>query len=259
MKKPKEQEDCWAPTWLLTGLLLIVIVMIIWGLYTCFNKPEFRITKQECWNETTDKHLRVYEDFITTTCPGEISSPTEVPCYDSKGNIIIGEKCLKDKGYKCYKSRLAIFNDSILVAVSEISGVTQFNWYSLKDFTPSPEYFAQFVVYPNEGVFTNGLPTYQVTEQKCEDKEVEEIVYDKSSGYNNCPGTEYNPLCDSIGKITKQHLTEPWLQENCECIEKSCDCGLGKRVCADKENKKACQKADLCLKYKCGDYQVEVK
>ena len=41
--------------WIMGFIFLVLFVMAIQN--TCFNEQEFKITKEECWNETQQEHL----------------------------------------------------------------------------------------------------------------------------------------------------------------------------------------------------------
>lgn len=76
----------------------LVIFLIIKGgiLFMVYNStPDYIITREVCHNETIINYYNFHGDYRQVQCPN-------IPCYDSKGNIIIGAQCIDSQNF-CWK------------------------------------------------------------------------------------------------------------------------------------------------------------
>lgn len=235
-------------------LIFLAMVIVILGLVVInrrFNEPHFKMEKNNCWNESKqigEKHI-AQERNCTYTLEKEWYN--EGKKYDIKGCYISSEW---ENRYDCDTNHCEFD-----VSTTYADG-TKANLYT---------FIIKKEDYSEEWIFVE--PIFKI-EQTCEPVEVDEIeIYDRLIYYNindYIPATLFANksytlftnnedywFYENYNKISKSDLTLDWLDENCECIERACDNSIkeidGKRVkCAD---------TNFCQKYKCGEYQVEIK
>lgn len=239
--------------------LLGVIIFLAWF---APHTPNFTITQEKCWNETASREINYPYDFTQVACPSYFTQPKNVSCYDSKGNLMVGETCLESPTPKeCYTSEY--LNDSILVG--EYSGdAFRYFLYNIPNYRMESPYFVShyLAVYGTKDSTAQALPSHQVTEQRCETKEVDEIIdsrncaeciplsQDSSHGYDCLASHRCRYFDEGFMPIKKSNLDERWLNENCECD--SASSGTLKPCYG-------CTTHLKCYKWKCGDYFVEEK
>lgn len=235
----------------------LVIFLIIKGgiLFMVYNStPDYIITREVCHNETIINYYNFHGDYRQVQCPN-------IPCYDSKGNIIIGAQCIDSQNF-CWK-----FKDS---------SVDNYTYKEIYE-----QAWGRYGEVDNHRIITrvedssyildNTFPKIikeNYTKQVCEQQEVEEIlILDYSyegtdtdcflAGSNleergvfvKCKGNNNNNRTISVYKnIPKSEITQEWLEENCEINFTDWDC----HKCG---GGKCCSSSPI---YKCGDYQVEV-
>ncbi len=103
------------------------------------------------------------------------------------------------------------------------------------------------------------LCNFYIYQEKCNLTKVDELLYVDASCVSHSGNKEY-ALLNCFSNAREQDLEEWWLLSHGECLEHTCDCGLGKDVCSKDFLgwKSECHKT-ICSKYKVGDYEVEVK
>lgn len=221
-------------TMVLTILLVLAAIVIIWQDIRENLQPQFTITQETCWNDTQTVEIMFKElPFVA-----DVSNP----------NFFKLSSCISGDGY-----------DEMWACV------------------------------------------FKKTEQKCNQTEVDDLRYGRDYDIRYFPYFEndncnmmpepqrtncYDSLCIGVGgaliksllmaciipiqkTISKSELTESWLNDNCECIEKVCpkyllrdvkdwgnNCGVN-GIIYSRNVWNAVDK--LCSKWKCYDYEVTRK
>lgn len=125
--------------------------------------------------------------------------------------------------------------------------------YHQKQIYVCPQYYIE------DTVNITGVSVQLPQEEVCNRTEVNELFYADTSCISHSANQEYALLnCFTTAKA--DDLSEGWLYHHGECIEKTCDCGLGKDVCSKDQFgwKSECHET-VCKKYKIQDYEVEIK
>lgn len=243
--------------WAILGIICLAVIFVFYY-YPNNYLNNFTIYKEECKNETLiDTSIKYcsekHETCNWTEYNGCVPNGGFIGCVEPTKI----EDCIKENSTRCvylpcqeikkeikeisygvchFKEKITTFCNK--VEVDEIE-------YDFYDNKIAPERYKTFSC--PEGYFC-----------KCN------MIDELSQGY--CYTLCKNDLCNlAFIKISKKDITKEWLDEKCECIE-SDNCSLAKdyEECIAK-NYSCCITGNYklgggkCSKYKCGDYEVEVK
>ena len=224
MKKETKTEKTF---WVII-VILITLTIVIWGIMIYLEKPNFKITKEECWNitETIGKKA---------TAIYNVTYPYRVRTYASDGHFIEHgyEEGYIKKHFPGCDTNYCHYSYWESCTMAYCWGVEYKIWK--ENFTETYENFEPI------------LDTRTICKQVEVDKLVKGISNDCVSHSPTLKWAEEN----CVVYMNKQDLTIEWLFDNCVCeifSEKFRD----KRSFTNKEAMKYCEK------YKCGEYMVKI-
>lgn len=237
MKKKKSIDIKVGKAILIICFVIVGLVLIVFTIHKVFfGEPHFKITKEECWNETK---------VIGT----ELISIDKTSCSYTKemlNCLECSKHCISEEEYyaNCNKSVLKcrVYYEYSLPTEYAKEEYTSFkeNWRDITKVEQICEPVEVEIIQTEFDAiyyFDNG----EIIEKKCDENTC-------SYCYEGNIGCSY-----SNSGLSKQELTRDWLKENCACVEyEDKECGVS-------VFKKECWK--LCLKYKCEfkeTYFVEV-
>jgi hypothetical protein len=223
-------------------VVILIVALIIFNLKVF--KPNFTIYKNECYNETLYANAQCFYDENTTyvnviKCQEELNRNPRVVEVGSK------EVCNKVEVDKI--EYLGTKNKSV-----EVCNCGFTRCYS------NGECGGQFA---GIGGFDRETPI-----DEC-NKKLEEIEKENSKDKTIisfsalCNNNHFKDILVDVNKsISKKDMTKEWLDEKCECLK--CESlNLEKEWGWEsvKDGNKIITCSKDCEKYKCGDYEVEVK
>jgi len=152
------KKDMWSKYGgIFLGLILVIGLL---GLLTLNDKPQFKITKIECHNETEKVYYNLVNDAHGVDCPNIFMKTS---CYDSRGNIILGLECERADGRWCLE--LNNRTDILVLIKPQESSATLMYKSNIAESVTINRYEADILIKKGENI-----------KEVCEQKEVDEIT-----------------------------------------------------------------------------------